>query len=660
MNKIRLLSLWVLFFLILTTSCRKEFEDHYESKGSSTISQNIVDILREKPDFSLFVRAIDRLDLAVTLGKSGIYTCLAPRNKDVEAFLSEKNYTIETIPERELSAWVNYHFVSGMMYLYDFDKKFAVADKKGLEISARTTYRTREDALAPSKYIRFYSPAYFAERASDYKFLYEFEGSDFMVNGVKISTEERDIDAANGVIHVLESPLSVAPRADEAIAKDPELSILSKWTEKYAYYFIKPADPLTGKVDTTKVKGYDYGSNLANEEMAFTWLAPTDKAIQDFFGPYMENFDNDYQAIPDGLIISVMRTLGCTGYASGYSGNLFWGMTDITRNFPYYITDNFVYTRLANVVEPNYAGSVVSSNAAIYKVNKMLVSPVLHSVEGGVYLHQKTYGNWIKMLDKGLGVGTDILTYQHSPKTLLVQPDKYWEKRVEDYSPKYVSDTLTMILRAGMINLGVKDGKFEHRYYPTSAGNILHEDGSFYDYLGNKATIVSNGSTWDGENGSIYEVDGFLQPITALLDTLNIYSYRLLEADDYSQFTLACEMVPGLVSQLRQGGYFSYTIFAPTNEAIAAANIDISTMTPAELKQFVESHIVTAKIFTDGTLNGSTFQNLSKDIIRFAGSWGGFEVIDPSGQHIGIISGQENLQANNGVLHGIATVFKKQ
>lgn len=263
-----------------------------------------------------------------------------------------------------------------------------------------------------------------------------------------------------------------------------------------------------------------------------------------------------------------------------------------------------------------------------------------------------------------LSTGTDILTYQHGPKTMLVQPDQYWDKPMDDYTTDYRRDTLRYILGAGMINENVKE--FTHRYYSTSYGSILYEDGGFIDYTGKKVNVVSNGPTWDGSNGSIFEIDGFLNPITPLFDTLDIYTFRINEMNrpdaekKYTQFATACELVPGLISQLKQGGYFNYTVFAPTNDAINDADIDIAKMTEEELTTFVKRQIVSAKVFTDGSFsNGNiTFQNLLKETIRFSGSWEGFQVTDPSGNYISINPDEANQQANNGVLHGISTVFK--
>lgn len=670
MNKIKLLSAGMLLLLIAVSSCRKEFDDHYEAKGKATIDKSIVEVLRERPEFSLFVQAIDRFDLSTTLGKSGIYTCLAPRNEDVETFLKSYNVTsVSEVPEAELRKWLNYHFVNGMTYYYDFDKKFIDANKENCSYPSWTIRQTREEEKYPGKFIRFYTNTYFAERATDYNYMYGKEGDGFMVNDVKISDTERDIDAANGVIHILEEPLDVLPRADEAMAMDPNLTILKKWFDATVIYSQKEPDEY-GRIDTTKTKVYTSAANLANEATTYSILAPTDKAFEDFFGPYLSEFDNDFEKIPKDLQTIILDAIQSTGYNTGATNSswLFWGMKDIVRNNPYFIAkiDNpikpyavYPLMSLNNRLEPNFAGCINASNALIYKTDKMILPPVLDAVEGGIYMHPKSYSYWSAMLDY-LSLGTDIVTYQHSFKTVLVQPDKYWEKSLLEYSSNYRRDTLRYILSTGLINS--KIDKFEHRYYPTSFGSILYEDGAFYDYLGNKAELISSEPTWEGANGSMFEVKGFLQPLTAILDTLNIYNYRL-DQSKYTSFTLACEKTEGLVERLKQGGYFNYTVFAPTNESMEAAGLDVEDTSPENLEKlstFVQRHIVTAKVFTDGAYSDGvvTFQNLLKETIRFTGSWGSFQVIDPAGNYISINSGEENQQANNGVLHGISTVFK--
>ena len=236
MNKNRLLYPCILLCLCTLVSCRKEFEDHYKTSGESTISENIVDILRANPDYSLFVQAIDRLGLAETVGKSAIYTCLVQKNEDVETYLKSKGYSsIEDVPEDELNVWLNYHLIMGMYYKYDLEKKVTLQTEPDVPgfFRSNTSLTTREDSRHAGKQIRIYTPAWLTQRGDDYKYLKNetVDPNSFLIETVPVS-DTYDIDASNGVIHVLAAPLEPLPRADEAIAQDTSLSIVNSWINR--------------------------------------------------------------------------------------------------------------------------------------------------------------------------------------------------------------------------------------------------------------------------------------------------------------------------------------------------------------------------------------------------------------------------------------------
>lgn len=647
MNKIRLLQLCAILLLLMVVSCREEFNKQYESTGRSTIDKNIVQVLREDPDFSLFVAMIDRLNLATTLGESAIYTCLAPRNKDVEAYLNKNGYaSIESIPENKLQVWVNYHLIVGMYYTYDLAKKTLAAKPEERAFYQTCGYRTRQDSKNKGKRVRLYTQEYLNERASDYRYLQNMEGDGFMIEGVKFS-EKVDIDAANGVIHVLAEPLDILPRADEAIAADTSLSIANAWLERYVTWSIKGADAF-GKIDTTKIKGYILGTNIADEAAQLTFVVPTNKAIRDFFGKYLEeNFYNEYDSIPTSLVRPILES----GLVNSY-----WGMSDITNNPNSFVNIIFGYPRKVNDIQANYVAGLPSSNADIYKLDKLLEPPVLNSVEGGIYINQKRYKEWGKMMGKGLNAGlTDPLQYNHAERTLLVQPDRYWNKFVEDYKALEV-DTLRWTLGAGIINLKITNGEFQHRYYSTSYGALLFENNQFVDYKGQKANLLSKKSTWDGSNGSIYEIDNFLNPLLTSDTTQNIYKLCLVPSETFSLFRTACD-ITGLDKELREVGYFNFTIFAPTDEAFRDAGLGGLEMPLDELRKLLERHIVKRKIFTDGAFSGR-INNMAGEILTFSGGWESFTLTTSSGQSIQVLPGEANIQANNGVLHGIATILE--
>lgn len=649
--KINILKLCALLCICLSVSCRKEFDDHYESRGESTIKQNIVEILRLEPDFSLFVQAIDRLELATSLSESAIFTCLAPRNKEVELF-AQPYGGIESVPEATLRSWLNYHFVMGMHYRYDLEKATDAYEPNSLGFFRSNVKKTRSYGKIKGKPIRLYTPLFLEGRAEDFRYLHNKSVSGFYAESAKIS-DRYDINASNGVIHVLDEPLSVSLRADQAIAADTNLSIINSWLQRYLVYNVGGLDNATGLVDTTRTATYTLSggngsADIADEGKQMTFIAPTNRAIRSFFGPYLGNFYNEYDSIPKSLVEPVL--------IAAFT-NSFWGMSDMVSNPQSFVNMAFGYPLRVNKVQDHYVGGIAASNVNIYKVDVMLTPPVLNSVEGGIYINQDRYKNWAKMMAKGLNAGiTDVLQYNHPDRTLLVQPDEVWTKLVDDYTGAQL-DTLLWSLGSGILNVKVNDGKFERRYYPTSYGALLYTDGKFIDYKGQEARLLSENSTWTGTNGSIYEIDQMLNPLLTSDTLQNIYKMQLENSENYTLFRTACD-VTGVTKKLKEVGYFNFTILAPTNNAFIDAGLGSLDMPMEELKALVERHIIQRKIFTDGSWTGR-LNNLHGDMIEIAGSWENFSIRDIStGVTYSVIPEEANKQANNGVLHGMSKIIE--
>lgn len=661
MNRLNLF-IGVMVLLFVLTSCRKEFDDHYNDVGQSSIGLNVVQVMEEKENLSLFVQMIKRAELERTLGESGLYSCFAPRNEAVEAFLQTNGATVESLPMQTLIRYINYHFMTGMKFEYDFQKVFEgikVTDKDNLmTYQSMVTYNTRQDAKNPSKYIRVFTQPYFDRYADDYKLLRGRDGADFMVEGARISVIERNIPASNGVIHVLEDELPMALRADEAMGKEPDLNILMSWFENFSGY--ETAGMVNGVVDTTRTKYFNISMaeikpwtlNIASETDTRVIIAPTDQAIRDYFDPYMneEQLGTEYKDFPRNMLISILKTLiSTTSYC--------WGIGDIDRNNPYFTTSLGTVLPLENDIKGTFAGSVFSSNAIIYKVNKMPVIPMLQSIEGGFYINRKRYGEWYKMLTNGhlsLYNLTDDYSYQHSPRTVLIQPDSEWDKKVDDYKAEYL-DTLGFRLNAGILNLNVKDGKFQNRYYAGTYGYLLYKDGVFKDFKGNEARLLSETPAWTKETGNVYEIDGIFEALMAQDTNELMYRNFIKEKPDYSNFEKLCQ-VAGIDLDQR---YVVYTVFAPTNEALERAGYTIErieNMEEDEVKKLVANHLVgNRRIFTDGTTQGGIQSNGL--VLNISGSWENFSISTQNGGGR-VLPDMCNMQASNGVFHGINGVLK--
>jgi uncharacterized surface protein with fasciclin (FAS1) repeats len=637
---------FVVLYVLLTVfglSCSKEFDDHYNP--SKRIDKNIVEILSEDPEFTEFIKLIDKLGLRKTLGEGAIYTCLAPKNEHVIEYFTAKGYaSIDVVPEAVLRQFVNSHFINGMYYKYDIEKRYKDA-VSGLNPTKATYYTTRAEGTVPAKSIRIFTPSFFTVQQDDYKTLFNMTGEGFMVETAKISPTKYDIDASNGVIHVLESSLNILPRMDLAAASDPQISIFNTWLEAHVTYTLGPKNEF-GVVDTALIKSYSLSRNLADESILSTLFAPTDQAVMEYFEPYLPDLYNTIDSIPKFVqtqILSGAALLGDTWYKS-----------DIARNKPELRTTT--YPQLVSMIAPTIVGSVLTSNGIIYKINKFIEPPKLHSVEGGVYMKKRIYGQWNWMFEKtDLELGlTDGLLYQHSDKTILLQPDAVWGfPLAEDMD---VDARLIRLneCRTGILNIDVrKSGGFKKRYYPTEFGYIFYENGKFTDYTGKSVSLLTPQPTWERTNGAIFEIDGFLTPLDPLDLTRTVFA--LVEKDaQLSQFESAL-VKAGLTGELNLTGFFTYTVLAPTDAALQTAGISVSAMNADQARAFASKYIIPNRyVFTDGVFQGS-LPDKAGEYLTIAGAWESFSVTNSAGKSVKPATA--NLQGSNGVVHKINQIF---
>ena len=636
---------FILLYVTLTIfgiSCSKEFEEHYNP--AKRIDKNIIQILGEDPELTEFVKLIDRLGLRKTLGEAAIYTCLAPKNEHVIEYFKEKGYAaIDVVPEAELRQYVNSHFINGMYYKYDIEKKYKDA-VSGLNPTKATYYTTRAEGAVPAKSIRIFTPSFFSVQQDDYKTLFNMAGEGFMVETAKISAAKYDIDASNGVIHVLESPLAIQPRTDLAIAADPQISIFNSWLEGHVTYTLGPKDEF-GRIDTTLIKSYSLSRNLADERILSTLFAPTDQAIMEYFEPYLSDLYNTVDSIPKLIKTEILRGVLLADT---------WYKSDIIRNNPELRTTT--YPQIVNMIAPTIVGSVLASNGIIYKVNKFIEPPKLHSVEGGVYMKKRIYGQWNWMfertdLESGL---TDGLFYQHSDKTILLQPDEAWGFPLAEDMDADARLIRFNECRTGILNVDVrKDGGFRNRYYPTEFGYILYENGKFIDYTGKSVSLLKSQPTWQRINGAIFEIDGFLTPMDKLDVTRTVYA--LVQKDAQLSLFKDALIKSGLTGELSLTGFFTYTILAPTNIVLQTAGISVPAMNADQARSFVSKYIIPNRyIFTDGVFQGSV-PDKAGAYLTVAGAWGGFSVTNSAGKSVKPTTA--NLQGSNGVVHKINQIF---
>jgi len=643
LNKYRSVCL-LLILSVFFSFCSRKLDVYYNPKDA--LDKNIIEVLEADGRFAKFVSIVDKLGLRKTLGSSAMYTCLAPRDEYVEQYFSKLGYTsLESVPETLLRQYINYHFINGMYYEYDINKIYDRASSD-LNKTRATVFSSRTEGKTPGKRLRLFSTSFLTRQLDDYVSLYNQQPQDYTLWVDNVPISEADIDASNGVIHVLGQPLDIALRTDEALASDPETSIFSSWLEKHVQYVLGEKDEF-GWVDTTLYKSYSIGRNLADESVLSTIFVPTNDAILNYFQPYLPYLDNTIDSVPQLVITALLRA--CIFPNISYKSNF----DDVSAEWKALSGGNIsMIMHLPSIV----TGSIRASNSIIYKSNQLILSPHLHSAVGGVYLFQKKYSQWNWMFSNaGMASGLfDGLNYQHSPITILIQSDDVWGTPLaEDMNDATRAYRINQC-KSGILNVDVRaEGGFRKKFYPTNFGYVLYDNGRFYDYTGNSVQLITSAATWEGVNGAIYEVDGFLTPLDRQNDTLSVYN-KIAEHPDLSLFKTAIDRV-GMAAQLKLTGFFTYSVFAPVNSVITEAGINVNTMPVEELRYFLQTYIIPNRyIFSDGDFNGQ-ITNSNGNRLTISGSWETFSVSNELGSTIQPVVA--NLQASNGVLHKINSLF---
>lgn len=176
------------------------------SCSSDSDSQpSIVDIAADNPDFSILVRALERTNLVTTLDGSGQFTVFAPTNTAFQTFFGTlgAGVTVENVDTAALKSILLNHVI-------------------GSEI--------KSSALPASTYVSTLSPFSADLNAPTISMFVQKAGSVVTINGGSANggatVTTADLDAKNGVIHVVSNVIAIPTIKNHAIA-NPNFSTLT-------------------------------------------------------------------------------------------------------------------------------------------------------------------------------------------------------------------------------------------------------------------------------------------------------------------------------------------------------------------------------------------------------------------------------------------------
>lgn len=189
MNKLKFLGLFA-FIAILSTSCS-------DDDNNSTQPQTIADIAIAGEDFSILETALTRTDLVSTLDGTAQFTVFAPTNEAFNTFFASlgANVNVNNVDVNVLKSILLNHVVSGEIL---------------------------SSAIPASTYVSTLSPFSSAANSPTISMYVQKSGNVVTLNGginnkgAVVSTA--DVDASNGVIHVVNRVIQIPNIVDHAKA----------------------------------------------------------------------------------------------------------------------------------------------------------------------------------------------------------------------------------------------------------------------------------------------------------------------------------------------------------------------------------------------------------------------------------------------------------
>ncbi|QGK73510.1 fasciclin domain-containing protein [Flavobacterium sp. SLB02] len=318
--KFKLIAFLALITLV-SISCNNDDDNPSEQP------QTIASIAKANPNLSSLVAALEKAGLTATLNSSGSYTVFAPTNTAFTAFLSAKGYAnLDAVPVAALKEILLNHVLS--------------AKVKSTEITTGYVKTLAKGGASASNTISMYIE----------------KGANVDVNGGKTNggatVTTPDIEASNGVVHVVDGVIGLPTIVNHAIANKNFTTLVSALTYNPASGF---AAILSGTASSP-----------------FTVFAPTNTAFTSFL---TETGFSGLPAVPSNVLETTLKYHVLAG-ANVRSSALTNGQVVSTfagQNFTIGLTGGAKITDASARVSNIVATDVQCSNGIIHVIDKVLL-----------------------------------------------------------------------------------------------------------------------------------------------------------------------------------------------------------------------------------------------------------------------------------------------
>lgn len=574
MKKLNLIiSFALLTGLFVLSSCDKEDDPPMDDMQPETYS--IAEIAAGDPNFSILVEALMKADLASTLDGSGTFTVFAPTNDAFEALFSSLGVGgIADLSAETLAPILLYHVLG----------------------------ETLSSSMLGSGYYSSLSPA--QGRTVSMK----IELSDAVsVNGSATVTAA-DIEASNGVIHVIDEVLLPPTVVDLAIQNGSFESLVAA------------------------VVGADLAETLSDGDGTFTVFAPTDDA---FAALGMD--------LPDDLApILLYHVLGSPVFSDEISSGI---VSSLNASDPEIVVEVSDMGVMLNGSAKVIAADIVGTNGVIHVIDQVIL-PIDNGSILDAAMGLSDFSSLVAALAKANLASTFMMDGAYTVFAPTNDAFAAFLASIDVSFEDLSAEDLSPILRYHVIGAEAMSSSLETGYLSTIYQAM--EDKAVSILIEVDGGVTLNGSiqvtTADVEtsNGVIHVIDGVLTPTSVVDIAINNSSFSYL---------VQAVAKAGLVEALSAEGPF--TIFAPTDAAFEQLFEDlgvsgIEDIAAETLIPILQYHVVSGNVrstdLQEGdveTLNGT-----------FAVSLAGPVTINESTEVIAT-----DVQGTNGVVHVIDRVL---
>lgn len=204
-NMKKLIRSFVVVALVFSlTSC-----DDNDDKSTAAASKTIATLASETPDLSILVQALDRAGLVATFGASGDYTVFAPTNAAFQTFLTENNFaSLEAVPLPLLTEVLKNHVLAESYKSTELNTGYFSTLATGSASTSNTL----------SMFINTSSGVVINGGPTN-------SGANVVLSGA-------DIQASNGVIHVVDHVIGLPTVVNHAIANPSFSSLVAALTSE--------------------------------------------------------------------------------------------------------------------------------------------------------------------------------------------------------------------------------------------------------------------------------------------------------------------------------------------------------------------------------------------------------------------------------------------